>query len=73
MKTAIDWLIEQTRTREWNSLKRGDIIEEAKEKQKQQIIDAYEKGVKDFANYDPERHGNERQTGDKFYNQKFKN
>jgi hypothetical protein len=46
MKTAIDWLIEQTRTPEWNSLKRGEIIEIAKEKEKQQILTANNRGYK---------------------------
>ena len=36
-QTAIEWLIEQTRTPEWHSLKRGDIIEKAKEMEKEQI------------------------------------
>ena len=36
-QTAIEWLIEQTRTPEWHSLKRGDIIEKAKEIEKEQI------------------------------------
>ena len=46
MKTAIDWLIEQTRTPEWKSLKRGEIIEIAKEKEKQQILTANNRGYK---------------------------
>lgn len=48
METAIEWLIDQTRTSEWNSLKRGEIIEIAKEKEKQQIIEAANHG----ANFD---------------------
>jgi len=60
MKTAIDWLIEQTRNPDWHSLKRGEIIEIAKEKEKQQIIDAYESGVRyEYA------------SGDSYFNQTF--
>ena len=42
--TAVEWLIEQTRTPEWHSLKRGDIIEQAKEMEKQQLIEMHDKG-----------------------------
>lgn len=62
MKTAIDWLIEQTRTPEWHSLKRGEIIEQAKETEKQQIIDAYIEGYSA-----PENIGDY----DKYYNETF--
>ena len=37
--TAVEWLEQQTKTPEWHSLKRGDIFEQAKELEKQQIID----------------------------------
>jgi hypothetical protein len=39
--TAVEWLEEQTRKPEWHSLKRQDILEQAKEMEKQQIIDAW--------------------------------
>ena len=42
------------------------------EKEKSQIITAYDKGKSDFANYEPERHGNESPKGEKYYNNKFK-
>jgi hypothetical protein len=42
--TAVQWLIEQTRKPEWHSLKRGDILEQALEMERQQIIDAWESG-----------------------------
>ena len=42
--TAVEWLEEQTRKSEWHSLKRQDILEKAKEMEKQQIIDAYVAG-----------------------------
>jgi len=38
--TAVQWLIEQTRTPEWHSLKRGDIIEQAKAIERKQIESA---------------------------------
>lgn len=44
-QTAVQWLIEQTRTPEWKSLKRGDILEQALAKEREQIEDAFEKGV----------------------------
>lgn len=37
-QTAVDWLIEQTRTPDWHSLKRGDILEQAKEMEKERTI-----------------------------------
>jgi hypothetical protein len=39
-QTAVEWLEEQTRKPEWHSLKRQDIFEQAKEMEKQQIINA---------------------------------
>lgn len=36
MKTAVEWLEEQTRTPEWHSLKRGDIFQQAKTMEKEQ-------------------------------------
>lgn len=41
------------------------------EKEKQQIIDAHEKGQKDALNYNPERHGNEMPTGSKYFYETF--
>lgn len=42
-QTAVEWLEQQMRKPEWHSLKRGDIIEQAKEMEKEQIICAYNK------------------------------
>jgi hypothetical protein len=39
MKTAVEWLEEQTRKPEWHSLKRQDIFEQAKEMEKEQSIE----------------------------------
>lgn len=69
MKTVVTEILEE--------LKRHGIehTEEQRNKyletEKQQIIDAYEKGVKDFANYDPERHGNENKNGLEHYTSTF--
>ena len=41
MKTAVEWLEEQTRKSEWHSLKRQDIFEQAKEmedNQKKELV-----------------------------------
>ena len=39
-QTAVEWLEQQTRKPEWHTLKRGDIFEQAKEMEKEQIINA---------------------------------
>jgi len=49
-QTAVQWLIEQTRTPEWKSLKRSDILDKAIEMEKQQIVDAYLDGTLQFDN-----------------------
>jgi hypothetical protein len=66
-KTAVEWLEEQTRTPEWKSLKRGDIFEQAKEMEKQQIIDAYEEATyhNTFGNKNYE-------SPEEYYNEIFK-
>ena len=38
-QTAVEWLEKQTRKPEWHSLKRGDIFKQAKEMQKQRMIE----------------------------------
>jgi len=39
--TAVEWLEEQTRKSEWHSLKRQDIFQQAKEMEKEHIINSY--------------------------------
>ena len=39
--------------------------------EKQGIVDAYDKGISDYCNYDPERHGNEAPSGINYFNQKY--
>jgi hypothetical protein len=58
--TAVEWLEEQTRKPEWHSLKRQDILEQAKEMEKQQIIDAVEWNYKS-------------NMGEVYYNAVYKN
>lgn len=41
-------------------------------KEQEQLISAYDEGAKDFCNYDPERHGNESPTGDRYYSKTYK-
>ncbi len=43
-QTAVEWLEKQTRKPEWHSLKRGDIFEQAKEMEKEQIENAWYDG-----------------------------
>jgi hypothetical protein len=44
-QTAVQWLIEQTRKPEWKSLQRGDILEQAKEMEREQILKAHFHGL----------------------------
>jgi hypothetical protein len=60
-KTAVEWLEEQTRKPEWHSLKRQDIFEQAKEMEKEQIIDAYRSGKI-----------NQLENSELYYNEAFK-
>jgi hypothetical protein len=67
MGTAIDWLVEELKSRsidlnKWNS----DLVEQAKEMEKQQIIDAYGVGYltdfklnSDYTTQTPEQYYNE--------------
>ena len=52
MKTAIEWLIDELTDNGIEYLDLAyEIIEQAKEMEKQQITDAYDKGYDDAANY----------------------
>lgn len=42
------------------------------EAEKEQIIEAYTKGVKDFVRWEPERHGNQPPTAEEYFNKTFK-
>jgi len=71
MKTALqelkDKFMEAGTLADWMD----DAFDEAIEKEKQQIIYAYDKGSTDWCNYDPERHGNQHPLGKDYYNQTF--
>ena len=65
MGTAIDWLVEELKSRsidlnKWNS----DLVEQAKEMEKEQIIDAYNEGV--YLSMTPSK------TAEQYYNKTFK-
>lgn len=45
MKTAVEWLVEQLKINNYISENAHWLIDEAKELEKQQIIDAYEKAM----------------------------
>jgi len=65
-QTAIEWLAEQMKT--WGDLPRwqkDDIIQQAKETEKQQVIDAFDEGV---------HYGREPvfTTGERYYTETFK-
>ena len=42
-QTAVEWLEQKMRKPEWHSLKRGDIIEQAKEMEEQNTIEILER------------------------------
>ena len=62
-QTAVEWLVEQTRKPEWHSLIRGEIIEQAKEMEKKQIVDTARYYFHEVGKLTPEE----------YYNQQFKN
>ena len=61
-QTAVEWLVEQVNLDCLNSVFiKPDLIQQAKEMEKEQIIDAYNQGSYDMADkvYNPERYYNE--------------
>jgi hypothetical protein len=72
--TAVEWLTEQFGTFEFMYCDRSRIIKIAKEMEKEQIIDAWLKGVEDEGN--PHGHTyfyGEIDLAKKYYNETFKN
>ena len=53
-------------------LVKASIENEWLELEKQQIIEAYTKGVKDFVRWEPEIHGNQHPTAEEYFNKTFK-
>ena len=65
-QTAIEWLESQLFELRNPTLTQIEIIEEAKEKEKEKIIDAYNQGCLDTLK-------DEMKRGEQYYNLKFKN
>jgi hypothetical protein len=73
-QTAVEWLEKQTRKPEWHSLKRGDIFEQAKEMEKEQIIDAFynaRKNKSDCQIWNCEGTQKAYETFEQYYNETF--
>ena len=67
-QTAVEWLIEQTRNPGWHSLKRGDIIEQAKEMEKEQIEKSFNEGWLQCNIYElPEKSRKHFKTANEYY------
>ncbi len=62
--TAVEWLIDQLFKLRYPTLNQIEIMEQAKEMEKQQIIDAYEDGYSDS--------DNTFKLNEQYYNDKFK-
>lgn len=61
-QTAVEWLTEQINTPQWRTLKRGDIIQQAKQMEKEQIENAFNFGydqwsIKTYEQYYNETYG----------------
>jgi hypothetical protein len=61
--TAVEWLVSHLNKQEWFTYKQREYIEQAKEMEKQQIIDAYNEGG---CNWDSEL------EAEQYYNDTFK-
>jgi hypothetical protein len=64
-QTAVEWLEKQTRKPEWHSLKRGELFDQAKEIEKNQIIINYNQGCIDTLK-------DEMKRGEQYYKETFK-
>jgi len=65
-ETAIEWLIGNSHIIPKNELNKRELIQQAKEMEKQQIDDAYNDGLSSWDNTDDF-------TGKDYYEHKFKN
>ena len=63
-QTAVEWLVEQMTKRDFIAIPKPEWIQQAKEMEKEQIIDAYETAEKDC--------GRDFFHGDLYYNETFK-
>jgi hypothetical protein len=73
MQTAMEILIEWIELGEggWNSNEIIDKATELLETEKQQIIEAHDKGISRYCQWEPERHGNKQPSGTDYFNQTF--
>jgi hypothetical protein len=62
-QTAVEWLVSHLNKQEWFTYKQNEYINQAKEMEKQQIIDAYNEGG---CNWDSEL------EAEQYYNDTFK-
>lgn len=69
MKTAIEWLVEQLKINNYISDNAHWLIDEAKELEKQQIIDAWENSYKHGACVNEDK---DKYHGKQYYNETFK-
>jgi hypothetical protein len=69
-QTALDWLVEQLPLIQQEGLR--DIIEQAKEMEKQQIKDAYEKGETNGIKSTNNANYTSLKTSEQYYNETFK-
>jgi hypothetical protein len=67
MKTAVEWLFEKLPTIDKYDPYYADIIKQAKELEKQQIMDAHEEGF-----YSPPFRMSRRREAEQYYNETFK-
>jgi hypothetical protein len=69
-QTAVEWFVEQFNSEEFIYRDRTNIIQQAKEMEKQQIIEAYSNGYRNGG--DNYGYGN-RISPEQYYNKTFKN
>lgn len=74
MKTAVEWLVEKMLTVDWYTYKAAEFIEQAKEMEKEQIMDAIKFTIQDeFAKQTWKNGKCSHDTALNYYNNKFKN
>ena len=66
-QTAVEWLVEKMLNQDWYTYKSLKFIEQAKEMEKEQIIEAFKHGELPplFVNFDAEQYYNETYGGNK--------
>lgn len=73
MKTPITEIIEDLKNLGIYTTTLKEICEVGLEKERQMVIDAGDKCIKNWVNYDPERHGNESPSGKQYFNLTYNN